>query len=584
MKQVPLVIMAVCLMTVMLSCDVRADEFRAEAGVDRNVVGVGGRLVLTIEVYGGGQVSGPDMADIEGFRVVNTSRSQTLSIVNFDAVRSLTLQYVLLAESEGEYVLGPFSIQSGKEIFETEPIKVTVTKGQAPPPAASEPGDSNDDAVRVRASVDKTRAYVGEQVTYNLEFAYRVRPRDVQYTPPDHTGFWTEEIGETGPTIETIDGRRYYVLNRRTAFFPISSGRYEIGGASVRYLVGDMNPFSFDPFDLGRGKEGRAVTEPVEIVVRPLPAEGRPSGFGGAVGSFNLAVSPSTKELKAGESLTLTVTIRGRGNIKSVGDIAVPEIQGFRVFAPKAKESSDVDGLKVGGEKTFDLVLVPESEGAKSIPEFEFSYFDPGKEAYCTLHSDPIRINVLPGDGGALASATGAAPGLPGARRDIRYIKRTAISRDSLAISGMGLPGFLIMYGPALVGLVGLIVSIERRRAAVSGKGAARRAYRSARLELKRGRDLAGQAGGVAEAAGLAARAVRLYAAAMAGTSEALIDRARLLSIAGIGQATKSDMADLLDLLDRIRFAPVGAESAEVLRLIDRAESLLKAAHSEWNR
>ncbi len=578
-----LLVLAVGLICIPLSGLVSADEFRAEARVDRNVIGVGEHLTLTIEVIGASRISGPDMEDIEGFRIINTSTYQTISIVNFDAVRLINLQFVLLPEAEGEYVLGPFSIRSGKEVFATEPLTVTVIRGQGPP--QTPPQSRDDDGVfLMRASVDKTSAYVGEQITYNLQFAYRVRPRDLKYTPPDHTGFWTEEIGETGPAVETIEGKQYYVVNRRTAFFPISGGRFTIGEAGARYVVSERRPFSFDPFDMAGGREGRAVTEPVDIVVRQLPSEGRPAGFGGAVGRFSLRVSPSAGEVKTGESLTLSVRISGRGNIKSIGDITVPDVEGFRVFAPKARESKDVEGLEVGGEKIFDFVLVPERPGDEVIPEFEFSYFDPRKEAYVTLRSDPINLKVLGGDDASLTGAAGTSPGGQAARKDIRHIKRVEISRDSLAISGGGVLGFLMTYVPALVGIVGLIVSLERRRAAISGKGAVRRAFKSAKVDLRKAAGMATEDGRVAESAGLAVKAVRAYMAGVAGTSETLVDRDAVLSAAGIGDTTKSGIAALLDALDRIRFAPAGADSTEVASLVDRAQSLLKAAHAEWSK
>jgi hypothetical protein len=151
-------------------------------------------------------------------------------------------------------------------------------------------------------------------------------------------------------------------------------------------------------------------------------------------------------------------------------------------------------------------------------------------------------------------------------------------------VSGKGVPGFLITYVPALVGIVGLIVRVQRRRAAISGKGAIRQAYRSAVLELKRAGRLAAGGDRMAESAGLAAKAVRAYLAGIAGTSEALVDRDTVSSVAGIREVTKSDIADLLDALDRIRFAPVGADSAEVANLVDRAQSLLKAAQAEWSK
>jgi hypothetical protein len=578
-----LLVTALLLLAFTLPQAASADEFRAEASVDRNTVGVGERLVLTIEIYGGGQVNEPDLGNLEGFSLVNTSTSQTLSIVNFKAVRSLALQYVLVATAEGEYTLGPYKIQSGKESYETEPIEVTVIKGQAPPPVAGR-SDSGDDAVLVRGSVDKSRVYVGEQITYNLQFAYRVTPRNVQYTPPEHTGFWTEDIEETEPTIETIGGKRYYVVNKRSAFFPISAGNFTIGQASVRYTVSEFRPFSFDPFDTRGGREAVAATKPIDVVVRPLPIQGRPAGFDGAVGDFTLSVRTSSREVKAGESLTLSVVISGRGNLKSIGDIEVPPLEGFRVFAPKAKESTDVVRSEVGGEKTFDLVLVPEMPGEEVIEGFEFSYFDPDREQYVTRTSEPIAIKVLPGEEVAGAPLTGSGVEGQVARREIRYIKRTGVERDGLSLPDSGFTGIALKYAPLFLGVAGLIVSLGRRRAAVSGKGALNRAYKAAIRQLKVARAAPADPEGLAEVSGIAARAVRAYLAAATGTSEAVIDQNSILAMNGIDEGTRAELADLLASLDRIRFAPLTAGAAGAADLIDRVQTLLRKAHSGWTR
>jgi hypothetical protein len=74
------------------------------------------------------------------------------------------------------------------------------------------------------------------------------------------------------------------------------------------------------------------------------------------------------------------------------------------------------------------MVLSP-NENKQSIPLLAFSYFDPAKEHYVTLRSDPIAIDV---QGGAVpapapvasqpaASTMPAAAATPGAKPDILY-------------------------------------------------------------------------------------------------------------------------------------------------------------------
>lgn len=52
------------------------------------------------------------------------------------------------------------------------------------------------------------------------------------------------------------------------------------------------------------------------INVKPLPDQGKPADFTGAVGKFDFSVSASETELAATESLTVKVEVNGKGNLR----------------------------------------------------------------------------------------------------------------------------------------------------------------------------------------------------------------------------------------------------------------------------
>ncbi len=587
------VVAAVIAIAVMMPALALGAKLSAEARLNRTMIGVGERLVLTIAVTGASEVRDPDLGVLDGFRVEHSSRSQSINVVNFKMTRSLNLQYVLTALKEGDYELGPFAVSTGKETYVTDPVRVKVVKGRAPQSSSPDAGRADDeDLVLVSASVDRRRAYVGQQITHTVKFAYRVRMlNEPRYVPAEHTGFWFEELGSSGPEIETINGKQYYVLKLRTAYFPISSGKFTIGKSSIRYAVRDTDPFSRDPFSIfGRdpfGRGGREVvgeTKPIEIEVLPLPGEDRPEDFTGAVGQFDMRLTPSSRTVKTGESLTLTVKISGRGNVKSIGDLVMPEFEDFRVFAPKARESADVQRLRVGGEKTFDLVLVPLRTGQYTLEGFSFSYFDPEPGKYITLTAKPIEIEVGEGD----EALTGIIPGSAGqvgvARRDIRHIKRLEISRNELRFSPSGIRGFLMRYLPIAIALLGIAISVQRRRAEVAGKGMVRKAFKTAMRDLKAARALARDPVRAADAAGMTARAVKSYLGARAGTSEGLVDHLAITSTEAIPADLRSRVTDLIGGLDKIRFAPGESGAGEIGDLVNRAGELIRLVDGRWNK
>jgi hypothetical protein len=281
-----------------------------------------------------------------------------------------------------------------------------------------------------------------------------------------------------------------------------------------------------------------------------------------------------------GESATLSVRIAGRGNIKSISEIPLPKLDGFRVFAPKARDSVRVEQSRVGGAKIFDLVLVPEAIGRHVLEGFSLAYFDPAKGAYVRTSAPPVEINVLEGDESAMRSL--AAGGERRAlRQDIRHIKRGGRIRDDLKLAPPGAGGVVFRLMPIVVGLAGVGVVVRRRHMTTTGKARMRKAFRVFARDLVAAEEALGS-GDCAVAATIVARAIRGYVAARAGLGEAAVDAASISSIAGISEEVRAAINDLVTSLDRVRFAPVTSSATEMRGFIARAKGVMKRVDDEW--
>ncbi len=569
-----------------------AKDAQVEAVVDRTSLAVGDVLTLSITIYGGGNVGEPNVSQIDGFDIVSVSTSHSVSIVNMRVSKSMTYEYRLMAVSEGQYTLGPFEVKVDDALLQTEPIKVVVTKGRPAQrrhvrqPHEREVTAQSDDVLLI-ASVDRKRAYVGQQVTYTLKFAYRVNLLgDTEYIPPEHSGFWSEDMGQTGPTVETINGGRYYVIRRRIALFPISSGKLTIGEAAVRYVAEEPlfseDPFAIfkrNPFQMFGGTEGIARSKPIEVDVLPLPG-GAPANFSGAVGRFNVSVEPSSHQVKVGESLTLSLKVDGEGNLNSVGDIPLPEPVGFKVFAPKAKESKRVEGTKIYGTKIYDLVLVPQHAGNYQIGSFSFCYFDPYKEQYVTAKAGPVEISVLPG--GEVTQEAPAGAGIVVSHRDIRHIRKSLEDWDDVRLNLSRGREILVRVAPIAIALIGLLMNAIHRRSVRTGRAIAGRALKNSLKELKRASEILRREGKSAEAAAIASQAIRSYIATRMGRGVASIQISTLENLDKLKVDTRKELVHLINSLDEVRFAPVGLEKDRTSELLERTAILLKKVDREW--
>ena len=119
-----------------------------------------------------------------------------------------------------------------------------------------------------------------------------------------------------------------------------------------------------------------------------------------------MATDAKPKTVQVGDPITVTNTISGRGNFDRVNAPVIEDERGWHKYPPSSKFKQD-DEVGLSGTKTFETVLSP-NEKKQGLPLLAFSYFDPVKEQYVTLHSEPIPITVE--GGAAVASSAGGAP------------------------------------------------------------------------------------------------------------------------------------------------------------------------------
>ncbi|MDB6023395.1 MAG: hypothetical protein JWQ04_3252 [Pedosphaera sp.] len=145
-------------------------------------------------------------------------------------------------------------------------------------------------------------------------------------------------------------------------------------------------------------------SDPVTLDVKPLPTKGVLPGFTGAVGSFQAEPPTATPaEVRAGEPLTLTVLIRGEGNLGRLIPPRVPALREWQSFPPVGETTSSA-AIQQRGFASFRYTLIPLSDKIKATPEIPFSYFDPRQKAYVAMNIPAAPINVLPGAPGFQAS------------------------------------------------------------------------------------------------------------------------------------------------------------------------------------
>lgn len=177
-------------------------------------------------------------------------------------------------------------------------------------------------------------------------------------------------------------------------------------------------------------EDAEASTLPVKIKVLPLP-EGAPEGFSGMVGNYSFAAEIDKTNLKVGDALTLSITIKGDGKPGTITDPKLPDFSEFRSVPPESKIAKKIASGKTITTKQITAFLYPKRKGTFEIPAISYSWFNPGKKKYETATTGPWTIEVEKGDMQTVLAPVTASGEIKGATKqeietlgsDIRFIK-----------------------------------------------------------------------------------------------------------------------------------------------------------------
>jgi hypothetical protein len=388
-------------------------EVTLTLGLDRSEATLADSAILSVSVSGAhGDAARPAIQGLEDFLIRPAGTSTRVEIVNGKYSAGTDFSFVIQPKKAGAFRIGPAQVTVDGTTYKSN--VETLTVGQ---PAASPDGDRG--PVFLVASLTPGRVYVEQQALYTLKLYRSVNIADVSVNVPELDGVALAKLGEPREYQGQHQGRPYQIVEVRYLVTPQRAGNLTLAPTRMDLTVFTPQTRSrrgiFDDPFFGQRAAGRPqalMSEALPFQVLPLPPEGRPADFGGLVGSFTLEATVEPRELKAGESATLTATVRGRGNVKRIPELKIPSLDGIKVYADQPVQKSEADGEGVTVSKTLTWALVPERPGRYEIPPLALSYFDAASGHYRTLRTGGATLAVSPGrpgDGPAPPRAAGTA-------------------------------------------------------------------------------------------------------------------------------------------------------------------------------
>ena len=396
------------------------DAFAADANmqVPRREGFVGSALPIRIIVTDAVNDVAPDMPPVQGLSIERmaspmVSTSFQSSNGRTSQRRETTWTFLVTATKSGNYTIPPFDVEVDGKLFRTSALDLVFVQSEA------------NDLLRVDVEGNPGMIFLGESTSLTLKIW--IKPyRDTQYgTELSALDMWNlvsqgSQWGPFSSAIETMQAQRQaprgrlvtvpgneedepglaYLYEIHVDDWPDRIGTIDAGAVriDVQYPLSLTRTRGF--FNSGLSiEETRPISaspRQVDVSVKPLPTEGQPEWFSGAVGRFVFDITASPTDVAVGDPITLRMVVRDQGRrpanmelLQSPKLARMPELEdSFRV--PREQLGGTVEGRT----KVFTQTIRAEHDGLQEIPALPFSFFDPVSRSYETSWSRPIPLTV----------------------------------------------------------------------------------------------------------------------------------------------------------------------------------------------
>ena len=585
MKHILALLITVCLPALLWA------QVRLTATTDKTDLALDDELTLTVQVTGAsGTMVMPQLPSLPAFNVY--SREAAQSTVNGKS--TFQFRYTMMPRFVGNTTIGPITFKYGGQIYQTKPINIRIYRN-TPPAAQTQPVTQGQTVSSAKAARDvanlpplerelSTRAYAHAQEPYFMvaavsnktpyvnepfilavRFYYSQAFYDAPYQNPSVSNLFMEESGNAQGQ-QTIQNTLYRYEEKRYRLWGASAGEANISGATVSFRPGSSPLSVFDRFFGGAAvqPEQTVSSKPIKLMVKAVPAAGKPASFYGAVGTgYTFTAKLDRNQTEAGDAVTWSSTVQGPGNLKSTADLVFPGVDGIAAY-PAAPQAGYLPNNQNRSYKVFKAELVPSSSGTYTLPALAWSYFDPQSDAYKTLYSQPLTLEVTPSTRAEKHMDFSATPtngnGVQTLGSDIRYVRTEPTPTPSWLMQ-MSTWKWMHVLAFMWLAVCVFIASIGKKTAAK------KHAYLHAKAQLKKAQTYENIADTLAD--------YLLAKFKLSTASLPLKEITSALTKKRVSTPTVEQFSKLWQDLEAARFAPQAA--ADIAALSQRAGTLLKA-------
>ncbi len=420
-----------------------ASAAQVRASLSTREAYVGSPITLSVEIENADSSVVPQIPQVDGLEIKSMgspSRSSQTTIINGRRSHrvSETHAWRIVPRRTGTFEIPSIDVNVGGQTVSTRPQRFVVTR--------SETGD----LLFAEIVGHDDKIYVGQPMNLTLKIwvkPYYDRSLDIKLGEGDmwqmisadrsQWGVFSERMQELAENNQRPGGEEvlradadgnehsYYQYEIPATIYPKRPG--EVDAEDVQIVVDYPTRLgkSRDPFDSffgGRSSmfggdmpsmfgpklvvaDARPIVATASVnatLVSDVPTENRPDDYRGTVGQYRIGTQATPTDVQAGDPITLYIGISGDGPMELV------QAPSLSVLSSDFRVSDDpLAGIVQDDTKLFTVSIRPRKAGITEIPAIPLTFFDPNREEFVTVKSEPIKINVTPGNNLAASAIVG---------------------------------------------------------------------------------------------------------------------------------------------------------------------------------
>ncbi len=556
------------------------------ASLDRDTIALGENATLSLTFEDGSPRNVPMPPNVAGLQIAYVGPSSQFSFVNGETKSTVTYNFTLTPRQAGDFTIPTLATDVGGQRLVSAPLRLKVLPPNSPPPEAV---NSGSEVAFMRLALPDKEVYPGEVLAARLDIYLRDDVQNFgnfQFTGTPADGFTVGKMTQSPRQRVQIGNRVYTDVPLQIAIAANKSGAISLGPFTASAVIelpssnrgGD--PFFQRFFNTGEQRQVTLATDTLNVESLPLPAEGAPPNFNGAVGDYTMTVTAGPTNVAVGDPITVRIQISGRGALDALMLPDQPAWRDFKAYPP-TQNLKTTDQLGIEGVKTFEQIVTPQNTDVHELPGFSFSFFDPGAKSYRTLTQPPVQLAVHSGGTtpAPMIAPTKTANSQNPPPQDILPIKEQIGTLTQAGPPLLTRPAFLAVQGVPVLAWLAAFVWRKRTDSLANNP------------RLRRQRRVAGLIqGGLNDLHRLAAEnnSAEFFAALFrllqeqlgerldcpaSSITEAVIDER--LVLLGTPEPTLAGLRDLFQLCNQARYAPMRT-SGELAAVIPQFENAVR--------